>query len=256
MTFPVIWTVAGVPIHAHQVMEWLGYFLGYRLYIHLRQRRGDHLHDYRRLVVMVAAIAGAALGSKLLAWAEDPSVTAAHLADLSFLMTGKSVVGGLLGGLVTVELVKLAVGEREATGDLYALPLILGMAIGRVGCFLEGLPDYTYGVATSLPWGVNFGDGVYRHPTQLYEILFLGILAGFIIWRSRFPYRRGDLFKLFMAGYLGWRLFIDAFKPYTPVFVGLCSIQLACLAGLLYYAPRLPRLLVPRKGGVPVCQDP
>lgn len=56
------------------------------------------------------------------------------------------------------------------------------MAVGRLGCFFAGLPDYTYGVPTDLPWGVNFGDGVPRHPVQLYEsaamLLFLSCICG------------------------------------------------------------------------------
>ena len=49
-------------------------------------------------------------------------------------------------------------------------PIAVGLAIGRVGCFLAGLHDDTYGLPTALPWGVDFGDGTPRHPTQLYEI--------------------------------------------------------------------------------------
>ena len=56
-------------------------------------------------------------------------------------------------------------------GDLCSAPLALGIAIGRLGCFFAGLDDYTYGTPTGLPWGVDFGDGVRRHPVQLYEAL-------------------------------------------------------------------------------------
>ena len=68
---------------------------------------------------------------------------------------------------------KRYIGLRTSTGDLYAIPLALGIAIGRIGCFLTGLSDNTYGTATNLPWAINFGDGIPRHPTQLYEIAFL-----------------------------------------------------------------------------------
>ena len=88
-------------------------------------------------------------------------------------MGGKTIVGALVFGMIAVELMKRYIGLQQSTGDLYAIPLALGIAIGRIGCFLTGLADDTYGVATSLPWGVDFGDGVHRHPTQLYEIAFL-----------------------------------------------------------------------------------
>jgi len=88
-------------------------------------------------------------------------------------MGGKTIVGALIFGLISVELMKRYIGVRQSTGDLYAIPLALGIAIGRIGCFLTGLDDNTYGTPTTLPWAINFGDGIPRHPTQLYEIAFL-----------------------------------------------------------------------------------
>ncbi|HJT23292.1 MAG TPA: prolipoprotein diacylglyceryl transferase family protein, partial [bacterium] len=104
-----------------------------------------------------------------------------------------------------------------------------------VGCFLTGLSDHTCGNATSLPWGVDFGDGIRRHPTQLYEIAWLVCLA-LILWRlSRKPHKPGDLFKFYMVGYLGFRLVVEFIKP--GVFLaGLTAIQWACLSVLVYYA--------------------
>jgi phosphatidylglycerol:prolipoprotein diacylglycerol transferase len=91
-------------------------------------------------------------------------------------MGGKTIVGALIGGLITVELMKRYIGLRTSTGDLYAIPLAVGIAIGRIGCFLTGLSDNTYGTASNLPWAIDFGDGIPRHPTQLYEIAFLLLL--------------------------------------------------------------------------------
>lgn len=248
MHFPVILQLGPLSIAPHQPMEMLGAFLGFRLYLRQRRRAGDPLPGERRLIVLAAAVVGAALGSKLLAIAFDPPPTLEGLWDVRLLLAGKTIVGGLLGGLAATELVKWRIGERTPTGDLYAFPLIVGIAIGRVGCFLTGLADDTYGVATSLPWGIDFGDGVRRHPTQIYEIVFLALLAGVLAWRARRPYPRGDQFKLFMVGYLAWRLAVDFIKPVHVTLGGLTPIQLACVAGLLWYAPHLPRLLGIRRG--------
>jgi phosphatidylglycerol---prolipoprotein diacylglyceryl transferase len=130
--------------------------------------------------VIAAAVAGAAVGSKLLFLLEDPHLTWQHLHDPAYLIGGKTIVGALAFGLVSVELTKRYIGLRQSTGDLYAIPLALGIAIGRIGCFLTGLSDNTYGTATNLPWAVNFGDGIPRHPTQLYEIAFLLALIPFL----------------------------------------------------------------------------
>ena len=99
-----------------------------------------------------------------------------NLHNPASLIGGKTIVGALTGGLIAVELLKRYIGLRHSTGDLYAIPLALGIAIGRIGCFLTGLPDNTYGTPARLPWAVDFGDGIPRHPTQLYEIAFLLLL--------------------------------------------------------------------------------
>jgi prolipoprotein diacylglyceryltransferase len=183
------------------------------------------------------------VGSKLLALLDHPAEALERIRSLTVLVGGKSIVGGLLGGLVAVELAKPRLGLRASTGDLYALPLCLAIAIGRVGCFLTGLEDQTHGVATALPWGVDFGDGVVRHPTQLYEIGVLALLAAVLVRRRAALHRPGDVFRLFMVSYLGWRLGVEFIKPEHPLWLGLTAIQLACVAGLVYYARDLPRLV-------------
>ena len=156
-------------------------------------------------------------------------------------MTGKTIVGGLAGGLIAVELVKKRFGVRSATGDLFAIPLAVGIAVGRIGCFLTGLADQTYGSPTSLPWGVDFGDGVLRHPTQLYDIAFLAALVMILLAFSRRPHAPGDEFKIFMIGYAGWRLLVDFLKPAECVF-GISAIQIVCLLILLYYSRDMVRI--------------
>lgn len=233
-------------IHPHPLLETLGYFLGFRLYVYLRRESGDVVVDIHRLLVLTASIVGGAVGSKVLAWLENPAATLAQLSTPLALLGGKSIVGGLLGGLIAVELAKRHQGVHTHTGDLFSLPLIVGMAIGRIGCFLTGLDDHTFGVATTMPWGIDFGDGVLRHPTQLYEIAFLGLLALAVVHAGRRMRTgslvQGDQFKLFMVGYLAWRLAIDFLKPDLRWALGLSGIQLACVAGLIYYAPHIPRI--------------
>jgi prolipoprotein diacylglyceryltransferase len=237
VSFPVYIPVGPWRLHPHAVFETLAYFVGFRLYLWQRRRIGDVISTQTRWSIVAAAIAGAALGSKLLFWLEDPVATWQHLADPVFLMSGKTIVGGLAGGLIGVELTKLAIGVRESTGDLFAVPLAIGAAIGRIGCFLTGLSDQTCGTPTRLPWGVDFGDGVPRHPTQLYEALFLVLLA-IGLWRlGRRPHVNGALFRAFMIGYCAFRLAIDVLKP-EPRFGGLSSIQWAAFAVLVYYGAR------------------
>jgi phosphatidylglycerol---prolipoprotein diacylglyceryl transferase len=244
MTFPVYLRIGSLAIHPHWVFETLGYAVG--LYWTYRGRRhsGDVIDAGSRRAVNVAALVGGLLGSRLLAYFEAP---AARWPEAQLLLGGKTIVGGLIGGLLAVELVKRLRGVKVATGDLFAMPLILGIAIGRIGCFLSGLDDQSYGIATALPWGVDFGDGVRRHPAQLYEIAFLAALAAVLLsyWdRLRVT---GDRFKLFMLSYLAFRLLVDFIKPGVRV-GGLSTIQWICLAAIAFYAPHVPRLMSEVRG--------
>jgi prolipoprotein diacylglyceryltransferase len=242
MTFPYMISFGSFSVHPHLLFETLSYFIGFRLYLWLRRQDKDSLPLDKGIWVVAGAILGAALGSKILAWLADPIQFFDNLGSISYLMSGKTIVGGLLGGLIGVELAKKWVGHSRSTGDSFVYPLITGMAIGRIGCFLTGLADNTHGIATSLPWGVDFGDGIPRHPAQLYEIAFLIGLAAVIYMRKRFAYEQGDLFKLFMVGYLAFRFLVDFIKPYPGFYLGLTQIQLACLAGIFYYRKSLLRL--------------
>jgi phosphatidylglycerol:prolipoprotein diacylglycerol transferase len=141
-----------------------------------------------------------------------------------------------------VELIKHLRGIHSRTGDLFTVPLCFGIVVGRIGCFLAGLADDTYGTPTSLPWAIDFGDGIPRHPTQLYEIFFLALLAIILNRYNQRPHPEGSTFRIFLAVYLGWRLFIDFFKP-QPLIHGLNLIQWACIAGLLALLPDVMRLL-------------
>jgi prolipoprotein diacylglyceryltransferase len=233
------------PVALHSLVEALAYFLGFRLF--LRERRMLTLpvlaDSDRSTWIGFGAIIGAALGAKLGFWIEDPVSAFTDFPDWRRLLEGKTIVGALLGGLAGVEATKRAIGAQGSSGDAFAMPLIAGIAIGRVGCFLAGLADHTYGNATTLPWAVDFGDGVARHPTQIYEIAFLGALAALLHARRHAFERDGDRFRAFMVAYLAFRLLVDVIKPVPHAYFGMLSgIQLLCIAGLCYYWRDLQRL--------------
>lgn len=242
MKFPFYFKLGSLLIHPHWVFETLAYFIGFRIYLQFRKSSGDHLSTGNRLWIVTAAAVGAALGSKLLYWFENPQLTWQNWHNPFYLMAGKTIVGGLIGGLLAVEFAKKCLAITRRTGDLFAIPLTVAIAIGRIGCFLSGLGDETYGLETALPLGLDFGDGLKRHPTQLYEIVFLSLLGLYLFFISRKPRREGDLFKTFMIGYMGFRLLVDFIKPGVRL-GGLTAIQWASLGVLLYYARDFPYLL-------------
>jgi phosphatidylglycerol---prolipoprotein diacylglyceryl transferase len=241
LTFPVYVHAFGLRIHPHMLMEVIAYTGGFQLYLLLRRRSGGSapLPLEQNLWIIVSCIFGALFGSKLLAWLENPWEYWEHRHHLAAWIGGKTIVGGLLGGWLGVELAKKRFGITQRTGDTYVFSLIFGITVGRVGCFLTGLDDHTHGTPTSLPCAINFGDGVPRHPTQLYEIAFLLLLGLILFARSRRPHPSGLLFRQFFLGYFAFRFFVEFIKPRYHPYLGLSAIQLASLGGVIACAWQL-----------------
>ncbi len=216
----------------HMLFEALGYTAGLALYRRARRIQGDVITDHQRWHVLAAAVLGALVGSRVLDIAYELPAHPVTWWQAVAPVGGKTIVGGLLGAWLAVELIKKLEGIRTRTGDLFAIPLCVGIAIGRIGCLLAGLAEDTYGNATTLPWGIEFGDGIARHPTQAYEILFCVALAAALRRFQRRVHADGAIFRSFLAAYLGWRLLIDFLKP-GPILYGMSVIQWSCLAGLL-----------------------
>jgi phosphatidylglycerol:prolipoprotein diacylglycerol transferase len=183
---------------------------------------------WKRAALAAAAFVGGAIGGKL------PFVGTQPLGWLdlqTWLADGKTIVAGLIGAYVAVEFVKWLLEIRVKTGDTFALPLALALAIGRWGCFFNGC---CYGVETSLPWGVWFrvkaAEG-YRmmkcHPTQIYESLFHFTMA-VVIWqmmqRGLFA---GQRLKIYLIAYGVYRFLTEFIRPEPAWWLGLTFYQWA-----------------------------
>ena len=137
---------------------------------------------------------------------------------------------------------KKYIGERQASGDLFVYPILLALIIGRIGCFSMGIYEETYGTPTSMPWGMDLGDGLRRHPVSLYEIVFLVLL--WVMLKKIDPLlavEQGARFKVFLIAYCTFRLLLDFIKPHYTFPIGLSAIQLVSIAGLIYYYPHIIR---------------
>ena len=233
-TFPVVLHLGPWHLPIHPVCDVLAYSLGFQFYLYLKRRaRGPRLAAEQNAWIFLGCLFGAIIGAKVLAWSEAPALYWALRHDPNFWFGGKTIVGGLLGGWAGMELAKWALGITASLGDVCVYPIILGMCIGRVGCFLTGLSDNTCGLPSNLPWAVDYGDGIPRHPAQIYEILFL-LALGLILWLNRRALTVNGLkFRWFLAAYLAFRFYIDFFKPHWTLFGGLSGIQWGCLAGLV-----------------------
>lgn len=149
---------------------------------------------------------------------------------------GKSLIGALFGAIMAIEWFKKQYNIKGSTGAYFVPSLAIGIAVGRVGCFLTGLPDFTYGIATNLPWGVNFGDGVARHPVQLYESFAMFAFFIFSLWilkyKRAFFMEKG--FYIFILYYSLQRFLWEFLKPYAKVAIGLNIFQILAILLIAY----------------------
>jgi phosphatidylglycerol:prolipoprotein diacylglycerol transferase len=202
------------------------------------------LSRVQRLGVALGAFVGAMIGAKLPFVLSDWQ---GLLSGRAWFDNGKTIVFGLVGGYFGVELAKRVLEIRVKTGDGFAVPVAAAVAVGRLGCFCAGC---CYGSVTHLPWGVDFGDGRPRHPTQLYEFLFHGAAALGLAWLQARGLFKGQLIKLYIMVYLVYRFFTELIRPEPRLGLGLTGYQWACLAllpvfGVLWLRDRRP-------GDVPV----
>ena len=192
-------------INIHLILEYLAFFLAFRYYIILRRKETDHINSNNRLSIILGATLGALIGSRVVGILENPVFELSQQNIIQLLNT-KTIMGGLFGGLLGVELAKKYIGETQSSGDLFVFPIILGIFIGRIGCFLSGINEFTYGKETSFFTGIDLGDGLLRHPTSLYELVFLiMLLFGLKQLQNNSNLNNGDLFKWFMLLYFGFR---------------------------------------------------
>ena len=186
-------------------------------------------YGYALALVAGAAIGGFGFGSLNL-WLSGEVAVA------------RSIIGALVGAIIAIECFKAARGMKGSTGIIFVPAFCTSVVVGRWGCFFAGLDDRTHGIATALPWGRDFGDGVLRHPVQLYESF---ALAAFLVWlllRLRSP----DSFVMrngfyLMAGFYGAQRFLWEFlKPYAAIFGPFNLFHFLCI-GLMIYAGAMMR---------------
>ncbi|GEN68742.1 prolipoprotein diacylglyceryl transferase [Chryseobacterium rhizosphaerae] len=235
MDFPVTFHIFGTTILAHPIFETIGMFLGMRYYFYLKRKSKEKLSFNTSAAVLIGATAGALIGSKLIGNLENPYTLFENFSVKRF-WSNNTIVGGLAFGLIGVELAKKIVKHTESTGDLIVFPLMLAIMIGRVGCFLTGIHEETYGIPTDSIFGMHLGDQYLRHPVALYEIAFLFILWIALRYIQRLKnHSSGFIFQVFMLSYFTFRLFLDFIKPRIEIAGNLGTIQIVCICVIIYY---------------------
>ena len=150
---------------------------------------------------------------------------------------GRSVVGALAGAITAVELFKWRRGIKGSTGIIFVAAFATSIAVGRWGCFFAGLPDNTYGTPTALSWGHDFGDGIARHPVQLYESFTMAafLTVALVLIGRRNPFFRRNGFYLMVLTYGAQRFLWEFLKPYGTLIGPFNLFHFIC-AGLVIYS--------------------
>lgn len=232
---PVLFRLGRLDVPSYGMFMAAALIVGLLLYaVEARRNRAISGNTF---YILLAAVFGGALGAKIpiavVYWRE----IFLQPRGWEIILTGRSIMGGLVGGALAIFVVKRMLGMKERRGNLFAPGIAAGMAIGRAGCFLRGC---CYGTATALPWGVDLGDGVLRHPTQLYESVFmLSMYAVISALRNRAKHPAA-LFWMLMISYSAFRFAVEFIRVEETWFLGLSLFQWICLALMVVYG----RLLV------------
>ena len=190
----------------------------------LQPHQSTQLPPTQRRALGLAAFIGGMIGARIgyiMANFEAMTVHFDWLAD------GKTVLTGIALAYLSVEVTKLVLGIRVKTGDDYALPLALALAVGRWGCFVNGC---CFGTPTTLPWAVVFHDGIPRHPTQIYESFFHFFMAAvllFLACKQMLPTHR---LQLYLIAYCLYRFLTEFIRPEPAWLLDLTFYQWAALA--------------------------
>lgn len=218
----------------HALFDLLSLLCGYLLSTWFRRRYSlarpagitdSSQHHYYLIALLLGLVGGSVLFGSWNLWLSGQGGVA------------KSMLGGVFGATLAAEGFKFFAGIRHSTGLYFVPGLIALIVVGRIGCFLGGLADFTYGVPTTLPWGVDFGDGVARHPVQLYEAATLLLFLLMLLWhyprQPQFWLRSG--FYVFVLVYAAQRFAWEFLKPYAAV-LGVFNLFHLLSLGLVAYA--------------------
>ena len=227
---PELFHVGNISVPSYSFFVLLGLVVGLLVYFY-EAKKSNSLNE-NGIFIVVGALAGGAIGAKLLELIVNYNYFFANINNAAALLSGRTIIGGLIGGTLGAIVTKKLLGIKEKRGNLFAPAIALGVAIGRLGCFFRGC---CYGKPTNLPWGVDFGDHILRYPTQLFESLFMLIM---FIYLERIKNRKdikpGQMFKTLMISYFTFRFFIEYIRVEPVVFAGLTIFQIISLGVIVY----------------------
>lgn len=219
------------PLGSHEVFVALGLLAAGVVFLIERRRRG--VSDARVPYLVLGALAGAAVFSRLGTWAQplDPSKNLSLIDQLAH--GNASMLSALVGAWLGVHVAKRIVRYPDRTGDLFAPAVALAMCIGRIGCLLTERP----GTPTGAAWGIVLDPeaaarlgapaGVPLHPSFVYEIAFHAVAFSLLwFWLRHRDIAAGETLTLYIAAYGIFRFCVEFVRGNEVAWAGFTRPQL------------------------------
>jgi phosphatidylglycerol:prolipoprotein diacylglycerol transferase len=238
---PVIFKIGPLSMRWYGLMYIFGFVSSYLLVIYQLKKKAlkidraiiDDLFFYLILGLIVGARLGYVIFYNLGFYLQNP------LEIFVIWRGGMSFHGGLIGAFIAGYIMM----KRKKLNYLVMVDLIIptcpiGIGFGRIGNFING---ELFGKPASVPWAMVFPEGgsAPRHPSQLYEMFFEGILLFCILWIYKDRKKRdGDIFALFLILYGLFRIFCEFFREpdsqlgYIFGFLSMGQILSLCLIAI------------------------
>ncbi len=211
---PVAFHIGTWPVYWYGFAYLIGLLMAWILMSYRSHRNGLFTQEQVSDVLFYSAL-GIILGGRLgyMLFYDWPALVANPFILFQTWKGGMSFHGGLLG--VILALLWLSHRLKRSLLDLTDLvaPMVpIGLGLGRLGNFVNG---ELWGRVTTQPWGMIFPSGgpLPRHPSQLYEAFFEGLVLFLVLWiYSSKPRPRAAVSGLFLLGYGFFRFFLEFFR--------------------------------------------
>jgi phosphatidylglycerol:prolipoprotein diacylglycerol transferase len=213
---PIAFKIGSFPIYFYGLMMVVAYVV--TLLTVRYTKKFEDLDTETAVDVTIYAILGGVLGARVLyVLLNFHEYLASPLQIFNVREGGLSwhgaMIGGLIGTLILAKIKKMPLGKIT---DYASVHTTLGLAIGRIGCFLNGC---CYGKPSNLPWAVEFtGTRIpfHRHPTQLYESILMIITFFFCLYWWRKKKFHGEMTCILFLSYGIVRFIVEFFRENTP----------------------------------------
>lgn len=228
---PIAVSLGPIAIRWYGLM-YLAAFVAFIVLCRRRARSRPELGWNMRMIddVLFYGVLGVIVGGRLgYVLFYKPAYYLAHMAEIPAVWQGgMSFHGGFIGVLAAMWL--YARSRRLgfwSVMDFIAPAVPLGLAFGRLGNFING---ELWGRATDLPWAMVFpqaGDGIARHPSQLYQSGLEGLALFVLLWLyAKRPRPSGAISGAFLLGYGAFR-FLAEFAREPDSFLGILSLGMS-----------------------------